>query len=132
MKRPVFLALDEILALHADQIHRYGGSLGIRDPGLLESAISTPKTMFSGSYLHADLAEMAAAYLFHLVRNHPFLDGNKRTGLMTAFVFLGLNGLELEAEEDEVAALIIGIAAGNVSKAQATVFIERHGRPRRA
>ena len=88
--------------------------------------------MFSGSYLHADLAEMAAAYLFHLVRNHPFLDGNKRTGLMTALLFQGLNGLELEAEEDDVAALVIGIAAGNVSKAQATVFIERHCRPRRA
>ena len=75
---------------------------------------------------------MAAAYLYHLVRNHPFLDGNKRAGLMAALVFLGPNGLELEADADRLTALVLGVAAGNVSKAETTVFIERHSRARRA
>jgi len=132
VKAPIFLTLDEELALHADQIERYGGGLGVRDIGLLESAIGMPQVMFGGSYLHASLAEMAAAYLFHVVRNHPFLDGNKRVGLMAALVFLGLNGLELEAGEDELTELVLGVASGTVSKAPATVFIESHARARRA
>ena len=78
----VFLTLDEILALHADQIDRYGGSLGVRDVGLLESALAAPAATFGGRYLHGSLHEMAAAHLFHLVQDHPFVDGNKRIGLM--------------------------------------------------
>jgi death on curing protein len=132
VKRPTFLTLDEELALHADQIERYGGDHGVRDVGLLEAAIAMPQATFSGRYLHANLAEMAAAYLFHLVRNHPFLDGNKCAGLMAALVFLGLNGLELEADADRLTELVLGVAAGKVSKAETTVFIERHSRARRA
>ena len=75
---------------------------------------------------------MAAAYLFHIVRDRPFIDGNKRTGLMATLVFLGLNGLALEAGEDELTNLVLGVASGQVSKAEATVFIERHARPRTA
>jgi death-on-curing protein len=131
VRRPTFLTLDEVLALHADQVERYGGDHGVRDVGLLESAIAMPQATFSG-YLHASLTEMAAAYLFHLVRNHPFLDGNKRAGLMTALVFLGLNGLELDADADRLTELVLGVAAGKVSKAETTVFIERHSRARRA
>ncbi|HYQ81440.1 MAG TPA: Fic family protein, partial [Anaeromyxobacteraceae bacterium] len=76
-RKPAFLTLDEVLALHADQIGRYGGSPGLRDLGLLESALAAPRATFGGEHLHGSLPEMAAAYLFHLVRNHPFVDGNK-------------------------------------------------------
>ena len=77
---PVFLTRTEILAIHADQLRRYGGAGGIRDEGLLDSALAAPQSAFGGEFLHAGLHEMAAAYLFHLVSNHPFLDGNKRVG----------------------------------------------------
>ena len=128
--KPVFLTLDEMLALHADQIDRYGGSLGIRAVELLDSALAVPAATFGGSYLHGDLHEMAAAYLFHLVKNHPFVDGNKRTGLMAMLVFLGLNGLRLEAREDELADLVVAVAAGRVGKAETAVFVKGHARPR--
>ncbi len=91
MSEPVFLTLDDVLGIHADQIRVYGGASGLRDLELLRSAIAMPETTFDGEYLHPSAFEMAAAYLFHLVRNHPFVDGNKRTALMCAFVFLGLN-----------------------------------------
>ena len=84
-----------------------------------------------GKYLHGTLAEMAAAYLFHIARNHPFVDGNKRTALMTTLIFLGLNGRLLAAGDDELTDLVLGVAAGKVSKAQTAVFIERYSRPRR-
>ena len=132
MRAPIFLTLDEALALHADQVHRYGGGLGVRDAGLLESALAVPRASFRGTWLHESLAAMAAAYLFHIVRNHPFIDGNKRAGLMATLVFLGLNGLALEAGEDELTNLVLGVASRQVSKAEATVFIERHARPRTA
>jgi len=128
---PIFLALDEVLSLHADQIERYGGGSGVRDMTLLESALGMPRASMGGKYLHGTLAEMAAAYLFHIARNHPFVDGNKRTALMTTLIFLGLNGRSLEARDDELADLVLGVAAGKVSKAQTGVFIERYSRPRR-
>jgi death-on-curing protein len=128
----VFLTLDEVLALHADQIERYGGRPGIRDLGLLESALAMPRAAFGGRRLHESLPEMAAAYLFHLVRGHPFLDGNKRVGLMAMLAFLGLNSLRLHAAEAELVELVIGVATGRVSKAEVAVFVQRHARgPRR-
>ena len=126
MKEPAFLTLDEVLAMHADQIERYGGSPGLHDLGLLESAIAAPRATFGGGWLHPTLPEMAAAYLFHLVRNHPFVDGNKRTGLAAAIAFLGLNDLWLEASEDELVALVSGVAEGRVGKAEVAVFVQEH------
>lgn len=125
MKRlkPVFLTLDEVLAIHADQIARYGGRPGLRDPGLLQSALAMPRTTFGRVYLHPSLPEMAAAYLFHLTGNHPFLDGNKRVGLAAAIAFLGLNGLWLEADPDELAELVLRTARGEASKAEVAEFI---------
>ena len=93
MKDPLFLRLNEIIEIHTDQIARYGGLAGIRDMGLLQSAVAMPMSSFGGQYLHADLYEMAAAYLYHLVNNHAFIDGNKRVGTVTAIVFLELNGV---------------------------------------
>lgn len=91
---PLFLTLEEILEIHRDQIERYGGALGVRDNGLLESAVAASESGFGSHYLHRDVYEMAAAYLFHLVQNHPFIDGNKRAGAATALVFLVINGVE--------------------------------------
>ncbi len=125
-RRPVFLALDEVLALHADQIDRYGGGRGVRDLGLLESALAAPRSTFGRTYLHGSLPEMAAAYLFHLVRNHPFVDGNERVGLAAAIAFLGLNGRWLEADPDQVAALVLGVAACETSKSEVAEFIRGH------
>ena len=88
MARPRFLTLDEALLVHADQVRRYGGSHGLRDLALLSSALAMPTASFGGAYLHPSLAEMAAAYLFHIAQNHPFLDGNKRAALATALAFL--------------------------------------------
>jgi len=131
LAEPVFLTLDEVLAIHADQIRRYGGSHGVRDLGLLSSAVAMPQASFGGVYLHTSLAEMAAAYLFHIAQNHPFVDGNKRAALAAALAFIWLNDQCLEAGEDELTELVMGIAAGRLSKADAAVFINGHVRPTR-
>ena len=123
---PRFLALDEVLAIHEHQVRKYGGSPGIRDLGLLESAIAMPKATFGGVFLHETLSEMAAAYLFHISRNHPFVDGNKRTGLACALAFLRFDGIRIRAGEDEFYDLVIGVAEGRVSKAAVAVFFDAH------
>jgi len=126
--KPAFLSLDEVLALHADQISRYGGEEGVRDLALLQSALAMPQARFGGQWLHPTLHEMAAAYLFHVVRNHPFVDGNKRTGLVCAIAFLGLNDLELTAEPDDLVELVLGVAEGRTDKAQVAVFLKANTR----
>ena len=126
MSEPDFLTLDEVLGIHADQIRVYGGASGLRDLERLRSAIAMPETTFDGEYLHPSVFEMAGAYLYHLARNHPFVDGNKRTALMCALVFLGLNGQRLRADPDDLYALVDGGAAGEVDKAEASVFFSRH------
>jgi death-on-curing protein len=129
--RAEFLTLDEVLSLHADQVERYGGSSSVRDVGLLESALAMPAATFGGEFLHTSLEEMAAAYLFHLVKNHPFVDGNKRTGLMAMLVFLGLNGLRLEVLDDDLTKLVLGVAVGRITKAEIAVFVRRHATRRK-
>lgn len=126
MTDPRFLTLDDVLAIHADQIRRYRGRPGLRDLGLLQSALAMPETTFGDEFLHPSVFEMAAAYLFHVARNHPFADGNKRTALMTALVFLGLNRQRLRADPDALYALVDGVAAGNVDKSEVSVFLRRH------
>lgn len=93
---PRFLSTDEIVTIHDELIVRYGGSFGIRDHGLLESAIHQAQASFNGEYLHTTICEMAASYMFHIIQNHPFVDGNKRTGVMSTIVFLKINGHELK------------------------------------
>lgn len=127
MSEPAFLTLDEVLGIHADQIRTYGGGSGVRDLELLRSALAMPETTFDGEYLHPSVFEMAGAHLFHIARNHPFVDGNKRTALMCALVFLGLNGERLEAVPDALYRLVDGVAAGTVDKAEVTVFLKRSG-----
>src|SRR3954454_3965932 len=96
-----FLSLSRVLRIHRSSIDAYGGEPSVRDMGLLESALAQPRAAFGGEFLHEDLAAMAAAYLFHIVANHPFVDGNKRTGALAAFVFLGLNKIDFDAPESE-------------------------------
>ena len=117
-----FLTLDEVVAIHRDQIKRYGGSFGVRDWGLLKSAIAMPAATFGGQFLHTDINEMAAAYLFHIVQNHPFIDGNKRVGAVAADVFLALNGVRLKASEDQFAELVLDTARGYLSKSAVSEF----------
>lgn len=119
---PTFLALDEIVAIHHDQITRYGGAAGVRDWGLLQSAAALPAAAFGGQFVHGDLCEMAAAYLFHLVQNHPFLDGNKRVGAVAAYVFLALNNAQLTADNDAYADLVLGVAQGETAKSAVAEF----------
>jgi death-on-curing protein len=102
--------------------------LGLRDRGLLESALAMPEATYSNEYLHPSLEEQAAAYLFHLVKNHPFIDGNKRAGLACCLVFLRLNGHRIRATDDAVVNLVVGVAEGRIAKAEVAVFLRAHRR----
>ncbi|MBT8340065.1 MAG: type II toxin-antitoxin system death-on-curing family toxin [Desulfatitalea sp.] len=126
---PVFLSLSEVLEIHQDQITRYGGAAGIRDIELLKSALGMPPATYGGQFLHTDIYEMTAAYLFHLVKNHPFIDGNKRVGAATALIFLYLNGFDFDAPEDDLADMVLAVARGDLDKADVVVFIRRHTQP---
>ena len=126
---PTFLTLEEIIAIHRDQIARYGGAEGVRDWGLLHSAMATPAASFGGQFLHSDLYEMAAAYLFHIVQNHPFIDGNKRVGAVAAYVFLALNNMRLTAREDAYAELVLSVARGERPKSSVAEFFRAHTTP---
>lgn len=126
---PDFLSLDEVIAIHRDQIERYGGGDGIRDMGLLQSAIAMPAAGFGGVYAHTDLFEMAAAYLFHLAANHPFVDGNKRVAGAAADVFLNLNGLLLTASEGEFEQLVRDVATSVSTKQDVAAFLREHCNP---
>jgi death-on-curing protein len=122
---PEFLTLEEVLDIHAFQLARYGGANGLRDQGLLESALSQPQATFGGGFLHPGLFEMAAAYLFHIVSNHPFLDGNKRTGLLSALVFLDLNGIAIERETEALYDLTMAVAEGLADKSEVAETLAR-------
>jgi death-on-curing protein len=126
---PTFLSFDEVLALHADQVRRYGGDAGLRDAGLLSSALAVPRATFDGAFLHGTLFEMAAAYLFHLCQDHPFLDGNKRTALAAALAFLWLNDHEIEADPHALTELVLDVARGEATKSEVAVFLRRSACP---
>ena len=122
---PDFLTLEEVLEIHSTQLARFGGAAGVRDVGLLESALSQPQASFGGQYVHEDLFEMASAYLFHVVSNHPFVDGNKRAGLLSALVFLDINGIEINDQEDTLYDLTIKVASGNSNKREISEVLRR-------
>lgn len=125
---PIFLTLDEVVEIHRDMIERYGGSAGIRDLDLLESAIAMPQAGMGDQYFHSTLFEMAAAYLFHIVQNHPFVDGNKRVGAMAAFVFLKLNGFTMNVKEAEFEKMVRQVAEGQSKKAQIATFFQKNSK----
>ena len=126
MATPWFLDLAHALRLHRSLIEHYGGADGIRDIGLLQSAVAMPQVAYGGEYLHGDLFEMAAAYLFHIVQNHPFLDGNKRTGAASAIVFLALNEIEIDDDEQGLVELTLSVATGKAGKTEIAEFFRSH------
>jgi death on curing protein len=123
---PLFLSLEEVLDIHHDQIERYGGAEGIRDLGLLHSAIAMPEAGSRSQYYHTDFFEMAAAYLFHIVKNHPFVDGNKRTGVVAAIVFLAMNSVEIRVTNEALVDTVLSVAEGRLQKSAVAEFFRRH------
>lgn len=117
MSEPAFLTLAELLNIHKEQIERFGGSHGIRDLGLVESALAMPHTGFGREYFHRSLFEMAAAYAFHLSENQPFIDGNKRTTLTAALVFLDSNGIVIEDPHGRLYDAMIKVGTRRLDKA---------------
>ena len=123
---PRFLNAEEVLSLHEAQMRRFGGAAGIRDLGMLESAVAMPAMGIGDVYFHSDRFEMAAAYLFHIVMNHPFVDGNKRAGTHAAFVFLADNGYRPALPQTEAYDLVIGVCEGTVTKQQLAAAFREH------
>lgn len=121
----LFLTLAEVTEMHTRLLEQFGGQAGIRDLGLLQSALAMPAQQFGGEYLHPDPASMAAAYLFHLCRNHPFLDGNKRIAATVARVFLLANDIAFDPPEDEYCELVLAVARGELDKDAIAQFIRR-------
>ncbi len=126
---PVFLTLERIIKIHEQQIDLYGGSHGLRDRGVLESAAAAPAATFGGEYLHTSMPEIAAAYLFNLCQAHAFIDGNKRVAANAALAFLLINHWDLEMSEDELVNLVLGVASGVTTKAKLTTVFEERCRP---
>lgn len=121
----IFITVDDVLEFHELQITEFGGDPVVRDMGLLESAVAMPAATFGGKYLHRDMYEMAAAYLVHLVMNHPFVDGNKRTGTVAALAFLRVNGVNVHFPDDQLYNLVLAVATGQAGKDEAADFF-RH------
>ena len=124
MPTPKFLSLDEVLELHADQISSFGGTPGVRDEGLLESALAQPQATFGGQFLHPTISEQAAAYLYHIAMNHPFIDGNKRTAFAVTDTFLRLNGCTLNLTDDRAYDLVMRVARGTMTKEELSTEFE--------
>ena len=121
-----FVPDDLVLIIHADQLKRYGGRPGIRDRSLLESALGQPKITVGGKFAHRTLFEKAAAYGFHLCRNHPLVDGNKRVAFVLMDIFLQKNGWEILAHEKEAYSMMIDLASGKLTKAQLASWLKAH------
>jgi death-on-curing protein len=114
----LFLTVDDVLEFHAVGLADHGGTAGVRDRAALESAVMQPQVTWDGEYLHDDLFSMAAAYAFHIAENQPFLDGNKRAGVMAAVVFLDTNGIRIHEQEDILYLAMIEISSRVMSKGQ--------------
>ena len=121
----IHLTVDIVLEIHAEAIGQFGGSTGLRERALLESAIATPQASFGGSSPYADAVEIAAAYLFYLCGNHPFVDGNKRVALGACLVFLQLNGYQPAPDGDEWETLTFAVAAGALSRDEVTARLRK-------
>lgn len=124
MNEPEWLDIDIVLDFHAEQLALFGGPDGVRDLGLLEFALARPINKFA--YGEADFAALAAAYGFGIAKNHPFVDGNKRTALASMIVFLGLNQLELDAPQEAATAIVLSLAAGETTEEILARWIAAH------
>jgi death-on-curing protein len=125
LQTPKFLSLKLVLRIHARQIERFGGTPGLRDAGLLESALAQPKATFAGQLLHPTIPDQAAAYLYHLAMNHPFIDGNKRTAFAVMDTFLELNGYELNLTDDQTYELVVRVVEGQMSKEELSGYLKQ-------
>lgn len=125
----LYLALDQVLRIHSRQVERFGGSAGVRDRGALEAAIARPQATFGGDDLYPDSAAKAAALLHSLVANHPFVDGNKRTAAMSAELFLLFNGLELRSGDDDLEAVVMAAARGELGAEELAIWFRQRLEP---
>jgi death-on-curing protein len=126
---PEFLEINDVLTIHQILLEQLGGMPGIRDEGLLESAVSQPKATFFGELLHSTIHAQAAAYLYHLAKNHPFLDGNKRTAFGAMEAFLRLNGYNLNFSDEQAYQIVLQVAEGEISKEDLAQLLEQHLQP---
>jgi death on curing protein len=126
MNEIAFLTKDQILHLHRNAIRDYGGSDSIRDINMLDSALAQPKATFDGKYLHGNIYLMASAYFFHISQNQPFMDGNKRTGLLAMYTFLRINGFLLDTENEIIYPILLQVAEGRLDKDDLASFIKQH------
>ena len=126
MTKPVWIERNEALVIHDLQIAEFGGSSGVRDAGLFESAMDRPRNLFAYGEPAPGLSEMAASYAFGLAKNHPFVDGNKRTALVVCFSFLAQNGVEIRAAQEETYLTFYGLASGEVSEAELAAWLAAH------
>lgn len=124
-----FLTVEQVLSIHDRMIAKYGGTPELRDRGLLESAVAMPTAQFGGDYLHEDLVHMAAAYLFHICKNHPFVDGNKRTALASTLTFLARNSHWIDTATDELEKLTLGVADSSIGKQALAEALRKFIRP---
>lgn len=120
---PSWLTREAVLAIHAQLLARFGGSTGIRDDNMLESALAKPRQLHA--YGQPNAYEMAAAYAFGIVKNHPFVDGNKRAGFVAAYTFLGINGIDFTAPEEEAVLFTRGLAAGDITLEEYTLWLQK-------
>lgn len=125
MEDIIFLSVDDVLLLHTDTIDIDGGSHGVRDYGLLDAAVAMPRQQFDGDYLHEDLPAMAAAYMFHIAQNHPFVDGNKRAAVLSALAFLSVNGIEELPDPRELEHVTLRVAASEMGKDALTQWLRK-------
>jgi len=123
-----YLSLDQVLSLHKAQVDEFGGAHGLRDKGSLESALARPQLTFGGEDLYKEMADKAAALWHSLVANHPFIDGNKRVGAMAAELFLGLNGVDLLATDEELVEATMAAAGGEMSAESLAIWIRQRSR----
>jgi len=130
MKEPVWIRLDVVLRMHEELLMLHGGPEGVRDLGLLESALARPKNLFAYSEQEVSIARLAAAYALGVVANHPFADGNKRTAFTVSLTFLKLNGFEVTATKEDRVLTFWSLAAGEISEEQLTLWFERNTAPR--
>lgn len=121
-----FIPDEIVIALHTDLLQRYGGKAGIRDQNLLDSALTQPKVTLGGKYAHKTLFDKAAAYGFHVCKNHPFVDGNKRVAFVLMDIFLQKNGWEIIAQEEEAYSMMISLASGKLGKAELALWLKEH------
>lgn len=120
----IYLSIEQVIIIHDALIKKHGGIFGIRDKSLLESAIATPMTFAFGQEMYPTVFDKASAYLFSISRNHPFLDGNKRTAAFTCFTFLEANGQTLTYDEDEVLRFVVSVAEGKIEKTQISIYLK--------